>query len=684
MRSDGSRAARLLLPEGTAPPAENAKKHYPVAKWGATMIRSIAFLALFACRPGAFDSDSDVDSDSATDPVDTSETDLPQLHPARVALPYAELGEAAPSSALDGAVAHTVDGPFTLDGGDVAFAGSMAEPGLYVGLVTWGDGSAPTELAAVVGDAGLGSATWSEGDYDTTVALVDLPSAPNADGSTPWSDDTVMFAVSGSFGDDGVNVITHLHGHNSTIEGTAADQLLVEQYALSGRDAVFIAPQGPVQAASGDFGQLMDPGGHERLVRDAISVLYRDGFVTWPVIGDQVLTSHSGGYYATAAIVRDGGLAIDAVHLFDSLYGERATFRDYAADGGVLRSNYTASGGTSGQNGTLVDELVGLGVDVTEVDDDEELLAGRATIAFADTDHGLCMRDRLTDARWLAWSGLPFGAGAVPELRSVVASGSEVRVSFVPDGDPESMIRVEGSNDGAVWEALATVDAASAVVPVRARYRVRLVRGDVVSAPSDVYGFAAGGARWLVVDGFDRVFGGSWSEPAHSFAAEVAIDSGLAVDAAADEAVSRGDVELGGYDGVIWLLGDESTSDVTLDAAARSAIAAYVGGGGRLVLSGSEVGYASNRSWLSSTLGATYVSDDAGTTTLQNGWSFGVAYTEDWPDVLSGTSVVWRYDTGGAAAVVDGSVAVVGFPLETLDPAIRATALTAIVDATAP
>ncbi len=647
------------------------------------MIRSIAFLALIACSPHDGDSDS-ADASGGGDTEDTTDTDLPLLHPGRIALPYAEIGEAAPASALDGTVSHDVQGPFTLDGGSVVFSGSMADPGLYTGAVTWSDGSAPTELAAVVGDAGLGAASWSDGDFGTTVALVDLPSAPNADGSTSWNDDTVLFAVSGSFGDDGVNVITHLHGHNSTIETTVADQLLVEQYALSGRDAVFIAPQGPVQAASGDFGQLMDAGGHERLVRDAISVLYREGFVTWPVIGDQVVTSHSGGYYATAAIVRDGGLPIDAVHLFDSLYGERATFRDYAADGGVFRSNYTADGGTSGQNGTLADELVGLGVDVADADGDEDLLAQRASIVFAATDHGHCMRDLLTDARWLAWSGLPFGADAVPELRSVVAAGSDVRVTFVPDGDPASKMRVEGSNDGTAWETLATVDGASAVVAARARYRVRLVRGDVVSAASDVYAFRAGGARWLVVDGFDRVLDGSWHEPAHTFAADVAEASGLFVDSAADDAVSRGDLDLADYDGVIWLLGDEGTGDVTVDASARAAITTYVNGGGRLVLSGAEVGYAANRTWLTSSLGASYVSDDAGTDTLENGWRFGVAYPEDWPDVLSGATVLWRYDTGGAAAVVDGNVAVVGFPLETLDPAIRAEALAAIVDATAP
>ena len=128
---------------------------------------------------------------------------------------------------------------------------------------------------------------------------------------------------------------------------------------MSGRNAVFVAPQGPVDAASGDFGQLVASGGHDRLIRDVVSVLYRDGLVERPVIGAQALTSRSGGYAAAATLVEDAPFA--ALHLFDSVYGYVSTFEDYAAGGGVLFSNYSAYGGTVTKERMLALEGVHLG-----------------------------------------------------------------------------------------------------------------------------------------------------------------------------------------------------------------------------------------------------------------------------------------------------------------------------------
>jgi hypothetical protein len=47
--------------------------------------------------------------------------------------------------------------------------------------------------------------------------------------------------------------------------------------------------------------------------------------------------------------------------------------------------------------------------------------------------------------------------------------------------------------------------------------------------------------------------------------------------------------------------------------------------------------------------------------------------------VLSGPDVLWRYDTGTAAAVRDGDHVVVGFPLETFDDATLPGALAELV-----
>jgi len=640
---------------------------------------------------------------SGTDSGDTGTASPAWSAPARVALPFAVVGDPAPSATLTlagdastGGLELAVSGPFELlgelgplDGGErlltVRYTGDMASPALAVGGVTLtidGDVLA-VDLAAVVGAAGLGSATWASDAYGDH-ALVELPSAPNAAGTTPWSDDRVLLALPPGLTDrDGVDVVTHLHGHNAELSRTVAAQRLVEGLAYSGRDAVLLVPQGPVNAASGDFGQLAAPGGHQRLVRDALAVLYRDGYIGWPVAGAQVLSSHSGGYIATAKIVSDGGLPISAVHLYDSLYGYVSTYEAYASSGGRLRSLYTSGGGTDANNLAMAADLRASGLDVGASLTDDALAAEPLLVGFSAAAHGACLSDERTYARWLMWSGLPFRPGATPEVRAVVHSGATALVSWLPDGQAGALVRVEGSDDGQSWSTLAETAASFAEVALTRWVRIRLVDGAVVSGPSDVYGAATGaGPRWLVVDGFDRVFGGSYTAPSHDFAARVGGALGRPFDAASNEAVVAGEVVLSDYDAVLWLLGDESSADLTFDADERALIAAYVGAGGKIAVSGSEVGYATPSAWLQSALGATYVADDAGTTSLSDGFTFGVAYPEDYPDVLSGQRTLWTYGTGGAAAVVSGDArVVVGFPLETLAPGDLGPALAELVAA---
>ncbi len=66
---------------------------------------------------------------------------------------------------------------------------------------------------------------------------------------------------------------------------------------------------------------------------------------------------------------------------------------------------------------------------------------------------------------------------------------------------------VEGSADGDKWAEIGRSDAGSLEIPATPWIRL---------AP-DGDRWAASGSTWLVVDGFDRVFGGSWSAPSHDF-----------------------------------------------------------------------------------------------------------------------------------------------------------------------
>lgn len=537
------------------------------------------------------------------------------------------------------------------------------------------------DLYAVIGDPALPDADWSEDDYGERT-IVGLPSAPYPYGDSSYTDDSVLIFAPATLSDRGeVGVVTHIHGHDAVLKDVVASQYLVEQEALSGRDAVLIVPQGPYDAADGDFGRLMEAGGHADLVRDALSVMYRDGLLTRPDPGAQVITSHSGGYYCTARILSQGGLPIEAVHLFDSLYALADTYEAFVLGGGIFRSVYTATGGTDDDNADLAASLEGDGVAVGSDFDDDSLSNEDVTIGPSSASHSGCLYDQRAYARWLVHSGLDRSPRAPPELLSVSSDGSSATVRWRHDRAPVApTIRVEGSEDGVSWTTLDEVEdaagpgAGEAEVEEMPWIRIRQVDPELgQSRPSDVYGGT--GAQILIVDGFDRVLGGSWTAFTHDFAARLGVASGQGFSVASNEAIIRGDVDLGDYPLVLWFLGDESVSDLTFDTDEKAAINAYVSAGGALVVSGSELGYATDASWLSGALRVGYVSDDAGTNSA-GGYTFGSVYEEDYPDVLSGETTIWSYDTGGAAAVIaDGRLISVGFALETMDDATLSVAL---------
>lgn len=655
-----------------------------------------------ACAPqGPSSRDEDTAAVDSDDPADT-DVSAAAIVDRHVALPFATVGEAAPTGPLgilapngtdDPLTVEVIAGPFAVAGDlgplaagaprtlTVGYTGATDAPALISGaaVVTVDGQDHVVTLAAVIGDAGLPAADWLTDGWGT-VTTVKLPSAAYpADGGDAWADGSVLIAVPPAISETGaVHVVTHFHGHGAWLPRTVATHRLVEQHTIGGRDAILVVPQGPIEASSGDFGQLMDAGGHERLIRDVIAVLYRDGLVRDAIVGQQALTAHSGGYLATAAVLDAGGLPIDAAHLFDALYGRRSTFRDFAGDGGILRSSATASGGTVDQNDLLADELATDGVIVGTTFDDAALGAVDVTIGASPSSHTNDPVDRRGYARWLAESGLPPRPGAPPELLAVEAEGDGVRVRWRIDRAlHDRVVVVEGSEDGASWSELGR-GSSDLTVPTAPFVRVRAVTGEIRSEPGDVYG--ATGRDWLVVDGFDRVFGGSWTAPTHAFVARVGGALGAGWSSASNEAIAEGLVDPTGYGGVIWLLGDESTGDDTFDAAERAAIERVVAAGVPLIVSGGEVAYATDRAWLGDVLGATYVADDANTTTA-GGFTFGVAYPEDYPDVLGGGTTLWTYATGGSAAVVSGNVAVVGFPVETIGDDQLAEALAELVAA---
>lgn len=282
------------------------------------------------------------------------------------------------------------------------------------------------------------------------------------------------------------------------------------------------------------------------------------------------------------------------------------------------------------------------------------------------------------------------------------------------------------TQDPAAWPATPHLDESTLGPAVRsavisgltadATYYVRMVAADSLhirfSDTSDTYTVRTGGTmRYLIVDGFDRTTG-SWTLPRHEFSArygEALAAGGAVFDAADNDAVANGTVDLAAYHGVLWFLGDESVADITLTAVEQAKIRTYLEQGGRLCITGSEIGYDLGRSasvnyapaFYGGYLKAAYAGDDAAALTYSgsassafNGISgtFGQVYPEDYPDHLTpagGSIAALSYPTSQIAGVqfagtfgtgaVHGKLVYIAFAVETIGSAAERAALVARV-----
>jgi hypothetical protein len=177
-------------------------------------------------------------------------------------------------------------------------------------------------------------------DARGTTLVLALDHAPFPAGGAGYRDDSVLVFVPAHYRyqeEEGVAVLAHFHGHNTTAERAAAAHQLREQLADSRQNAILVVPQLAVDAADSACGKLESPGGLVRLLAEALEVTARVGRVTlgdsrFPAsaaLGTVCVSAHSGGYHAAACSLRSGGVDVRETYLFDALYAELDTFRDW-------------------------------------------------------------------------------------------------------------------------------------------------------------------------------------------------------------------------------------------------------------------------------------------------------------------------------------------------------------------
>ena len=581
----------------------------------------------------------------------------------------------------------------------VAWSGSTTEAIVQSTLkVTMPKGTTGVPVFAVAGDPGLGAAAWEDvtgagGVLAGTGVTVAMPTAPFPDGSASYTDPSVRVFLPEGYRDRGAHdLVVHFHGFSTTVASTIATHLYQQHVYASGSNAVLVVPQGPVNAASGDFGKLMAKGGLSRMLTEVLVLLYREGKITHPLPGELVITSHSGGYQAVAAALDPANLApkIGQVDLFDSIYGYESTFEGFALGGGVLRSNYSLSAGTLANNQTVAADLAQKGLPPATAATQRALRDVPPVIDFASTTHDGTTRLDGAYGEALRWKLPHSRRGPRIELREVVATGAMATARWLaPADDDLTGFLVESSADGVTWSTAAmappSASDASFALAKGARVRVRAVMTGVAPADvlaSDTYRVDPA-AKVLVVDGFDRVLDGAFGGLQHDFAALVGEAVGP-VASISHRAVTEDGFDLTAWPTVVWLLGDESTGDESVSAAEQTALTAYADGGGHLLMSGSDVGYdigqtPSGATFLAHCFGASYAADDSGSLSLTGHGPLaslapfavggaGAPYPAPTLDVLSvtqGGAVVLQYGNGKVAAVgLAGKAALVGFPVE--------------------
>jgi hypothetical protein len=322
-------------------------------------------------------------------------------------------------------------------------------------------------------------------------------------------------------------------------------------------------------------------------------------------------------------------------------------------------------------------------------------------------------------------------------LRIVNSGAGQVTVRWSPSpidalglvGDAATGYRVYTSTDGLGWSNGEPVPATAYTLTGLEEGQLLFVRVTATndggeSFPTETLAVRVGEvANVLLVNGFDRLnrtMAVSEADPAEGANVRLfldrmnrydyAVQHGQVIsypfDSASNEAVRDGLLGLNEYALVDWILGEESAPDETLDATERALLADFLGDGGALFLSGTEIGWhlddlGADPAFYNTVLRADYVGDDAETYQLTpvagsifdgvGGFRFDASgmYDADYPDQLlplNGSLAALAYSggLGGIAAIqyADGCERLVlfGFPFETIWAAQRPAVMARVLN----
>ncbi len=248
------------------------------------------------------------------------------------------------------------------------------------------------------------------------------------------------------------------------------------------------------------------------------------------------------------------------------------------------------------------------------------------------------------------------GNGTVEIAVSSAAGATAYRLYRSSDG-----IHFDSGTDFPNSEIMLTTLSSDSIV----YFKISAVNGNGESNPTEVLAVRPETAKAdiLIVNGFDRVSGTvNTFDFIKRFAPSIKILYG-GFDSCSNEAVTEGDVLLDDYEVVIWISGEEGTSNESFSAVEQTKIATYLQNGGQLFISGSEIGYdlvaqgnAADQLFYRTYLKAEYVMDRVPTYRM-NGVPQSLCDGLSGIDFDNGTHGTYNVDYPDGIRPLDGSVA---------------------------
>ena len=177
-----------------------------------------------------------------------------------------------------------------------------------------------------------------------------------------YNDSSVLMVVPADFKEtnNAADLIFWFHGWHNNIDTALNYYHLATQFVASHKNAILILAEAAKNSPDSYGGKLEQQDVFKNLMKDVLQNLKKNKIISSSCkAGNIMLAGHSGAYRVIAYILKNGGMNIREVDLFDALYSETDKFTEWIKKDSSNKfiNLYTDSGGTRELSIQMMDEL---------------------------------------------------------------------------------------------------------------------------------------------------------------------------------------------------------------------------------------------------------------------------------------------------------------------------------------